>query len=142
MRRRLVEVLVVGEHRAGVLTELAGSEFGRSRTAVSHQLRTLRNSGVVRSSVDAEDPRSRSYRLDPAFLAALDSAVFELVELREQRYGSTEERPPSMEGLAVGLRLHRFGEAERRRRLEMLAEWLGTGETDPSDESERSGDSD
>jgi DNA-binding HxlR family transcriptional regulator len=75
VRRRIVEVLATGDHSAGTLSEIAFTELGVTRTAVSHQLRTLREQGVVWSTVDPVEPRSRSYRLDPAFLASLDLAV-------------------------------------------------------------------
>jgi DNA-binding transcriptional ArsR family regulator len=78
VRRRILEVLTVGDHDAGTLSEIASMEFGTSRTSVSHHLRTLREQGAVWSSVGSDDPRSRSYRLNPEFLAALDAAVAEL----------------------------------------------------------------
>ena len=121
VRRRMLEVLAVGEHSAGTLAEIAATEFGTSRTTSSYHLRTLREHGAVWSSVGADEPRSRAYRLNPEFLASLDFAVGALVELWEQRYGSAEGRapvPPRAD------RVHRFGEAERRRRAAALAEWL------------------
>ena len=94
VRRRMLEVLAVGEHSAGTLAEIAAMEFGTSRTTASYHLRTLREHGAVRSSVGADEPRSRSYRLNPEFLASLDLAVGALVELWEQRYGTAEGRAP------------------------------------------------
>jgi DNA-binding transcriptional ArsR family regulator len=123
VRRRIVEVLATGEHSAGTLSEIAFTELGVTRTAVSHHLRILREHGVVWSNVDAVEPRSRSYRLDPAFLARLDAAVFELFELWEQRYGTAEGRAPSFPAAPEEHRMRRFGEAEWRRRHEALAEW-------------------
>jgi DNA-binding transcriptional ArsR family regulator len=125
VRRRIVEVLATGEHSAGTLSEIAFTEIGLTRTAVSHQLRTLREQGVVWSTVDPVELRSRSYRLDPAFLASLDLAVSELFELWEQRYGTAEGRAPSFPASSEELRTHRFGEAEWRRRRSALAEWVG-----------------
>jgi DNA-binding transcriptional ArsR family regulator len=130
--------LATGEHSAGTLSEIAFTELGVTRTAVSHQLRTLREHGVVWSTVDPVEPRSRSYRLNPAFLASLDTAVFALFELWEHRYGTAEGRAPLVP-IPVRVpvrvpdpdpapgderqRIHRFGEAERRRRRDALAEW-------------------
>ena len=85
VRRRLVELLAVGDHAAGTLCDVASNEFVISRTAVSHQLRTLREQGVVVSSVDPAEPRSRSYRLDPGFLARLDDEVGRLFLLFDHR---------------------------------------------------------
>lgn len=130
VRRRIVEVLALGEHSAGTLSEIAGAELGATRTAVSHHLRTLREHGAVWSGVDAVEPRSRSYRLNPAFLASLDAAVSDLLELWEQRYGTAEGRAPSGPR-SKELRVHRFGEAERRRRREALAEWTVDDADDP-----------
>lgn len=123
VRRRIIEVLAVGEHSAGTLCEIACAELGVTRTAVSHHLRTLRQNGVVRSSVDVAEPRSRSYRLSPAFLASLDAAVSDLFEIWEQRYGTAEGRAPTLPIPAEERRIHRFGTAERRRRRAVLAEW-------------------
>lgn len=129
VRRRVVEVLAVGEHSAGTLSDLAATEFGTSRTAVSHHLAVLRAHGAVWSAVDGVEPRSRAYRLNPEFLAALDDAVGALFERWEQRYGTAEGRAPSFGPLPR--RLHRFGEAERRRRRDALAAWrVGDDEDD------------
>jgi DNA-binding transcriptional ArsR family regulator len=134
VRRRIVEVLATGEHSAGTLSEIALMELGVTRTAVSHQLRTLREHGVVWSSVDEVEPRSRSYRLDTAFLASLDAAVSELFDLWEQRYGTAEGRAPAFPAPSEERRAHRFGEAERRRRRDALAEWAdGADRADDAD---------
>jgi DNA-binding transcriptional ArsR family regulator len=130
VRRRIVEVLATGDHGAGTLSEIAFTELGVTRTAVSHQLRTLREHGVVWSTVDSVESRSRSYRLDPAFVASLDLAVSELFELWKQRYGTAEGRAPSFPASSEEPRTHRFGEAERRRRRSALAEWVGGVDAD------------
>ena len=57
IRRRIVELLAVGERTAGDLAE----EFDVSRPAVSRHLRVLREAGVV--SATAVD-RRRVYRLE------------------------------------------------------------------------------
>ena len=121
VRRRILEVLAVGEHGAGTLAEVAHREFGASRTNVSYHLRILREHGAVWSSVGTDEPRSRSYRLNPEFLASLDLAVGSLFELWEQRYGTAEGRAPRPPLRAD--RVHPFGHAERRRRNAALAEW-------------------
>ncbi|RXZ67180.1 ArsR/SmtB family transcription factor [Agromyces albus] len=124
VRRRIIAVLAVGEHSAGTLCEIACAELGVTRTAVSHHLRTLRQNGVVQSSVDVVEPRSRSYHLNPAFLASLDAAVSDLFEVWEQRYGTAEGRAPMMPIPVEDRRIHRLGTAERRRRQAALAEWV------------------
>ncbi|WP_448003912.1 ArsR/SmtB family transcription factor [Agromyces bauzanensis] len=132
VRRRVVEVLAVGDHSSGTLSEIAATEFGTSRTAVAHHLAVLREHGAVWSSVDEAEPRSRAYRLNPEFLASLDAAIGELFERWEQRYGTAEERGPSFRIPAD--REHRLGEAERRHRRDALAEWRGEdpeAEADP-----------
>lgn len=131
VRRRIIEVLAVGEHSAGTLSEIACAELGVTRTAVSHHLRTLRVQGAVWSSVDAVEPRSRSYRLNPAFLASLDAAVSDLFEIWEQRYGSAEGRPPLLPVPTEERRIHHFGEAERRRRRAALADWADDAGAEP-----------
>ena len=82
VRRRIVEVLAVGDHSAGTPCDLVSTEFGVSRTAVSHQLRTLRANGAVHSTIDPAEPRSRSYRLEPGFLERLDLEVGQFCEAR------------------------------------------------------------
>lgn len=131
LRRRVVEVLAVGEHSAGTLCDLAEVEFGATRTAVAHHLAVLRKHGAVWSSVDGVEPRSRNYRLNPEFLASLDSAVGELFERWEQRYGTAEGRGPL---IGAPDRVHRFGEAERRRRHEALAAWREEDDESSDDE--------
>jgi DNA-binding transcriptional ArsR family regulator len=64
-RRRIVELLAVGDRTAG---ELAG-EFTVSRPAVSRHLRVLRQAGLVRSR---ELGTQRLYSLEPAPLEELD----------------------------------------------------------------------
>lgn len=65
-RRRLVELLAVGDRSAG---ELA-AEFEISRPAVSRHLRVLRENDLVRSRVAAQ---RRVYSLRPEPLAELDA---------------------------------------------------------------------
>jgi DNA-binding transcriptional ArsR family regulator len=86
VRRRIVEVLAVGEHSAGTLCEVIMTEFAISRTAVSHHLRVLRDHDAVTSTIDAVEPRARSYRLNRSFLAVLDEEVERLLRLSDHRY--------------------------------------------------------
>ena len=129
VRRRILEVLAVGEHDVGTLSAIAAAEFGTSRTSVSYHLRTLREHAAVWSSIGSDDPRSRSYRLNPAFLAALDESVGALFELWEQRYGTAEGRAPVTPRPRD--RVHRFGVAARRRRRATLAEWVADDDAEP-----------
>jgi DNA-binding transcriptional ArsR family regulator len=94
VRRRLIEVLAVGDHAVGVLNEVIAAEFSISRSAVSHHLRILRNEGVVIVEADEALPQSRLYRLDESFLERLDDAVDELYTLWDHRYGTTLRRAP------------------------------------------------
>jgi DNA-binding transcriptional ArsR family regulator len=91
VRRRIVEVLAVGEHTAGELADAVGHEFAVTGSAISHQLRTLRDNGVV---LVVSDLSSRIYRLNPDALDRLDEAVAALFDLWDLRYGSRYRRDP------------------------------------------------
>src|SRR5256885_6370756 len=67
-RRRIVELLVVGERTAGEIAE----QFPVSRPAVSRHLRVLRETGLVR--VRGEGQR-RVYTLETRPLEALDGRL-------------------------------------------------------------------
>ncbi len=90
VRRRIIEVLAVGDHPVGELTDVIMEEFAVSRSAVSHHLRILRDHGAVIVAHDTLDVRLRSYRLDPAFLGRLDDAVAALFVC-----GTTGTVPPT-----------------------------------------------
>lgn len=128
VRRRLIEVLAVGSHRAGELCDVVTSECRVSRSAVSHQLRTLRDVGAVISEVDDEQPRSRRYRLNEEFLLALGDEVRALYDLWSHRYGSAETGArgwPATPTRAPGApRERRFGAAAARRAEADAADWL------------------
>lgn len=94
VRRRIVEVLAVGEHPVGILNDVIAMEFSISRSAVSHHLRILRDEGVVSVAPDQALPQSRLYVVNGAYLERLDDAVGELFTLWEQRYGTGVERAP------------------------------------------------
>ena len=126
VRRRLVEILAVGDHAAGTLCDVISGEFGVSRTAVSHHLRTLRDNRVVESTIDLAEPRSRSYRLDPQFLERLDEEVGRLFRLFDHRYGTAERRAPLVAPpRSRDSRSHRLGVAEQRHRESQRAAWVG-----------------
>ncbi|HET8780123.1 MAG TPA: metalloregulator ArsR/SmtB family transcription factor [Agromyces sp.] len=62
VRRRIIEVLAVGEHPVGILNDVIAVEFSVSRSAVSHHLRILRDEGVIHVQQDGALPQSRLYR--------------------------------------------------------------------------------
>lgn len=69
VRRRIVEVLAGGERTAGEVVAAVGGEFGITQSAVSQQLRVLRDHGFAR--VRPEGAR-RVYALDAAAIEAVD----------------------------------------------------------------------
>ncbi|SIO19359.1 ArsR/SmtB family transcription factor [Agromyces cerinus] len=132
IRRRIIEVLAVGDHTAGELCDVVTVEAGVSRTAVSHHLAALRDRGVVWSEVDPAEPRARRYFLDPEFLMQLDDAVCELFELWDHRYGTAQRRAPLVDPPRTRARLHRWEDAAIRRRVRSMGEWGGDGAGEPS----------
>lgn len=66
-RRRVVELLRSGPHRAGDLA----AAFAMSPPAMSRHLRVLRRSGLVDEAGLDEDARVRMYRLRPGPFAVL-----------------------------------------------------------------------
>ncbi|MFD4422536.1 ArsR/SmtB family transcription factor [Agromyces sp. NPDC058484] len=94
VRRRIVEVLAVGDHPVGVLNDVITMEFSVSRAAVSHHLRILRDERVVTVEADGALPQSRLYRLNAEYLERLDDAVGELFSLWDHRYGTIQRRAP------------------------------------------------
>ena len=67
-RRRMIELIARGPLAAGAIA----GEFDLTPAAVSQHLRTLREAGLVRVTVDG--PR-RIYSLDPDGLAAVDAWI-------------------------------------------------------------------
>lgn len=112
VRFRIVEILASGTHSAGALAEAVGPEFGISRTAVSHQLRTLREAGFVDV---APDENMRLYRLRWDALDQVDRILLDLYEKWDRRTGWPNNPDP----LADPPRRHRL--AERRHRH--LSRW-------------------
>src|ERR1700748_3236691 len=69
VRRRILELLATGEHSSGDVVTVIGREFGITQSAVSQQLRILRDSGFA--SVRPEGAR-RIYAVEPARLREVD----------------------------------------------------------------------
>ncbi len=82
VRRRILELLVEGEHTSGALTKVVQEEFGITQPAVSQHLGVLRASGFVH--VRAEGAR-RLYSLEPAPLQAVDDWLGRFRSFWEQR---------------------------------------------------------
>ncbi len=70
VRRRILELLAVGEHASGEVVEVVSKEFGITQSAVSQQLKVLRVSGFA--TVRAEGTR-RIYAVDARPLAEVDA---------------------------------------------------------------------
>ena len=75
VRLRIVELLASRELAVWRIAETLGAEFHVSRSAVSHQLRVLRDAGFVSVRVDG---LSRRYRLAWDALERLDAVVEDL----------------------------------------------------------------
>ncbi|MBC7300640.1 MAG: winged helix-turn-helix transcriptional regulator [Nocardia sp.] len=69
VRRRVLELLGAGEHRAGAISDAVRQEFPITHPAVSHHLRVLRENGFV--TVRAEGTR-RLYAVDSAGMRQAD----------------------------------------------------------------------
>jgi DNA-binding transcriptional ArsR family regulator len=70
VRRRILELLAAGEHASGEVVEVISEEFGITQSAVSQQLKVLRESGFA--TVRAEGTR-RLYAVDARPLADVDA---------------------------------------------------------------------
>jgi DNA-binding transcriptional ArsR family regulator len=70
VRRRILELLEQGEHASGEVVEVISKEFGITQSAVSQQLKVLRESGFA--TVRAEGTR-RLYAVDARPLADIDA---------------------------------------------------------------------
>lgn len=70
VRRRILELLAVGETQAGELGRVIQAEFGISQPAVSQHLRVLRESGFATVRPDGT---RRLYAIDPTPLAEADA---------------------------------------------------------------------
>jgi len=70
VRRRILELLAEGEHSSGEVVEVISREFGITQSAVSQQLKVLRDSGFA--TVRAEGAR-RIYAVETRPLAEVDA---------------------------------------------------------------------
>jgi len=69
VRRRILELLAAGEHTSGDIVAVISREFGITQSAVSQQLRVLRDAGFA--SVRAEGTR-RIYAVQTKGLREVD----------------------------------------------------------------------
>lgn len=69
IRRRILELLAEGEHASGEVVDVISVEFGVTQSAISQQLKVLRDRGFA--TVRAEGTR-RLYALDARPLAEVD----------------------------------------------------------------------
>ncbi|KAA9105619.1 ArsR/SmtB family transcription factor [Microbacterium rhizomatis] len=98
VRRRIVDILASGEHTSGQIAEVVGLEFQISRSAASKHLRILYRSGFVDVR---EELNWRWYRLIPAGIDMLESAVFDLRGKLAGAVGWNEDRRQNFDPLAV-----------------------------------------
>ena len=91
VRRRIVEILAVGEHSAGNLAEVIAIEFGITASAVSHHLTILRANNWVDFRYEWTN---RFYWLTEDGLTALYNEVDRIKYLRVRRYGWRERNDP------------------------------------------------
>jgi DNA-binding transcriptional ArsR family regulator len=66
-RRRILVQVALGRGRPSKIAQ----EIGRSRPAVSRQLRLLREAGLIRDHPDPADGRKRWYLIDPLQLGQI-----------------------------------------------------------------------
>ncbi len=69
VRRRILELLATGEHSSGDIVAVIGREYGITQSAVSQQLRVLRDAGFA--SVRADGTR-RIYAVETTGLREVD----------------------------------------------------------------------
>jgi DNA-binding transcriptional ArsR family regulator len=82
VRRRILELLALGETAAGGVVEVVGAEFGISQPAVSQHLRVLRESGFA--TVRADGSR-RLYSVNPGSLDEAERWIAGVRQAWEQR---------------------------------------------------------
>ena len=112
IRRRILEVLARGEHSAGALADVIGTEFGISQPAVSQHLRMLREQGFTRVRVDGA---RRMYAVAPVALREADAWL-------DQFRGFWEQR---LDALGTELARGQRGQRERRGRVDGAARSQG-----------------
>lgn len=134
VRRRIIEVLAVGEHEVSVLNDVIATEFAVTRSAVSHHLRIMRDEGVV--DFRGDGAQGRLYALNMEYLEQLDHAVGELFWLWDHRYGSLYRRAP-IHPAPVSRTPHRLGrKGMRGRRPAADADADADATVDPADLSD------
>ena len=69
VRRRILEILMEGEHASGEVVEIVGREFGIGQSAVSQHLKVLRESGFATVTVAGA---KRIYAIDATPLSEID----------------------------------------------------------------------
>lgn len=69
VRRCIVEQLIEGELSSGEIVDIVGEEFGISQSAVSQQLKVLRENGFATVAIDGN---RRLYSLDSQGFEQLD----------------------------------------------------------------------
>lgn len=72
MRRRIIEVLAAGELSAGEIVAQVGAEYRIGQSAVSQQLKVLRDAGFATARAEG---RRRIYRIDPGPLMTIDAWI-------------------------------------------------------------------
>ncbi len=82
VRRRILEMLLDGEHTSGAITNVVQDEFGISQPAVSQHLGVLRGSGFVHVRPDGT---RRLYSIETAPLRAVDDWLGRFRSFWEQR---------------------------------------------------------
>ena len=82
VRRRILELLLDGEHTSGAITKVVHHEFGISQPAVSQHLGVLRESGFVHARPEGA---RRLYSIEPAPLQAVDDWLDRFRAFWEQR---------------------------------------------------------
>jgi DNA-binding transcriptional ArsR family regulator len=117
VRREIVELLAAGPAGAGVIAE----RFAVSRPAVSRHLRLLREAGLVRSTVAAQQ---RVYHLERAALAELDGWL--------ERF-----RPLSVASAGPAARLDSLDTELHRGRRARRAEEIDTVKIDTVEDDDR-----
>ena len=91
IRRRIVEVLASGEHTAGTIEQLIGTEFGVSRSAVQHHLALLKRHGWVDVRPEAAE---RWYRLEDDIIPSIQREAKRLRKRWDKRTGWREKTDP------------------------------------------------
>jgi DNA-binding transcriptional ArsR family regulator len=69
VRRRILELLAIGEHASGEVVDVISGEFGITQSAVSQHLKVLRDNGFATVRVDGN---RRLYAVDARPLAEVD----------------------------------------------------------------------